>query len=278
MDYPGGNTNPEYRELFTRWYQFGVFCPVFRVHGSSTPREIWFFGNPGDPWYDVQLAMNKLRYRLFPYIYSVAADVARNGYTMMRPLAMDFTKDKTALNIDDQYMFGPALMVSPVTQYQMYSKSLYLPEGSGWYDFWTGIFFRGGMSIQVPAPLDIIPVFAREGSILPLGPEKQYTGEKPSDPLQLLVYTGADGAFVLYEDDGLTYKYEQGEFSLIPFRWIEKEKTLEIGDRSGAFDGMLRQRTIEVHLVSPGHPCGYKQISRPDTTVSYDGKRITLSF
>lgn len=278
VDYPGGNANPEYKELFTRWYQFGVFCPVFRVHGTSTPREIWFFGNPGDPWYDVQLAMNKLRYRLFPYNYSVAADVSRNGYTMMRPLAMDFTNDKTALNIDDQYMFGPALLVSPVTQYQTYSKSLYLPEWSGWYDFWTGIFFKGGMSIQVPAPLDIIPVFARAGAILPLGPQKQYTGEKPSDPLQLMVYTGADGTFVLYEDDGLTYKYEQGEFSLIPFRWNEKGKTLEIGDRSGTFDGMPGQRTIEVHLVSPDHPCGYNQMTRPDTTVTYNGKRMVLSF
>lgn len=278
VGYPGGSANEEYRELFTRWYQFGTFCPVFRVHGTDTPREIWNFGRENTIYYSTQLRFDKLRYRLLPYIYTVASEVNRNDYTMMRPLVMDFTQDRNVWDIDDQFMFGPSMLVNPVTLYGVRSRAIYLPQGYGWYDFWSGIFFQGGQSIQVPAPPESIPLFIKAGSIIPLGPELQYTSEKPADPIRLMIYAGADGRFDLYEDEGVNYHYEHGEYSLIPIAWNEKKSILSIGDRSGNFKGMLRERIFEITLIKPDRLAGYDPLPVPDTTVRYSGEAIRLTL
>jgi alpha-D-xyloside xylohydrolase len=246
----------EWRELNARWFQFGTFCPLLRVHGEQQPREMWTLGGENHPAYQTELKFDRLRYRLLPYIYSVAGEVTQNGGTMMRPLVMDFAQDKAARAVTDEYMFGPSFLVAPVTQYKARSRPLYLPRTDvrGWYDFWTGGWTRGGRTIDAPAPYDSMPLYVRAGSIIPFGPELQYTTEKPADPITLYVYTGADAAFTLYEDDGLTYGYERGQFARIPIRWNEARKTLTIGKREGSFPGMLKERTFEIVLVTKTHP------------------------
>lgn len=275
--YEGGCENEEYRELFVRWYQFGAFCPIFRVHGTSTPREIWRFGEPGDTTYDTQLAFDRLRYRLLPYVYSNAWQVTSAGYTMMRGLAFDFRDDPNVADIDDQYMFGPALMACPVTEHKARSRTVYLPAGTAWYDFWTGERRVGGMSIEADAPLERMPVFVRAGAIVPMGPELQYTGEKPADPLELRVYPGADGSFVLYEDAGDSYDYETGAYSTIPIAWNDKTRTLTVGDRSGGFAGMLPERTVRVVVVGEGHGTAIESASRADRELRYGGSAVAMA-
>jgi alpha-D-xyloside xylohydrolase len=250
----GDSTTPEdfeeWCELNTRWFEFGAFCPVLRVHGEFPYREMWEFGGDSSPAYKAQLRFDRLRYRLLPYINSLAGWVTLNDYTMMRGLAMDFPGDSVAREIKDQYMLGPAFLVNPVTAYRARSREVYLPAGAKWYDFWTGESFGGGQAVTAAAPYDAIPIFVRAGSIVPLGPELQYTAEKPADPISLYVYPGADGEFSLYEDDGLTNAWEKGEFSLIPFHWNDHSKILTIGKRQGSFASMLRGRVFEAFFVS----------------------------
>jgi alpha-D-xyloside xylohydrolase len=269
----------EWRELNTRWFQFGTFCPLTRLHGELKPREPWTFGGDSHPAYQTIVKFDRLRYRLLPYIYSLAGGVTLDAGTMMRPLVMDFQNDTMARGIVDEYMFGPAFLVAPVTTYQARSRGVYLPPASGhWYDFWTGAITAGGRTIDAPAPYDSMPLFIRAGSIIPFGPELQYTGEKPADPITLYVYAGADGAFTLYEDDGLTYGYEKGAFARIPIHWDDAAKTLTIGKREGKFPGMLAKRTFNVVLVTKDKPAGFSFTPKADQTVTYQGKEVKVKF
>ncbi|MGA2052484.1 MAG: TIM-barrel domain-containing protein, partial [Opitutales bacterium] len=225
----------EWRELNVRWFQFGTFSPLLRVHGELQPREMWTLGGDNSPAYLAELKFDRLRYRLLPYLYSLAGAVTQDSYTLMRPLVMDFPRDHDARALTDEYMFGPAFLVAPVTTYQARSRLVYLPAGSGWYDFWSGNLVPGGQSIEAPAPFDSMPLYIRAGSIIPFGPELQYTGEKPADPITLRIYAGADGQFNLYEDDGLTFDYEKGAFTCILIHWNDASQTLTIGRREGSF-------------------------------------------
>lgn len=276
VKYTGGNQNANYRELFTRWYQFGTFCPVFRVHGSSTPREIWFFGDEKDVTYQTQLKFNTLRYRLMPYIYTLNGMVNHEDYTIMRPLVMDFASDKNAWDIKEQFMFGPSILVNPVTHPGVVSRQLYLPKAKGWYDFWTGDFLNGGQTIDAAAPADIMPLYVKAGAIIPFGPELQYAAEKPADPIELRIYTGDNGSFNLYEDENENYSYEKGAYSNIPFYWNEKLQTLTIGDRKGIFPGMLQNRTFNIVFVDRKHGNGVAGSKKFDKTISYSGKKIIV--
>jgi len=270
--------NPEtesYREVFIRWFQWGAFCPIFRVHGTTYAKEPWTFGPEAEK---ILVKYIKLRYRLLPYIYSVAWKVTSEGYTMMRPLVMDFREDPHALEIEDQYMFGPALMVSPVTLPKIPSRRVYLPKTvGGWYDFWTGERIDGGQTIDSPTPLDIMPIHVRAGSIIPMGPAIQYAKEKPMDPLEIRVYQGADGSFIIYEDDGETYGYERKQYSLIRIEWRDEEKSLTIDKRSGKYPGMLKERTFHIVLVKDGHGVGLEE-AEPDQIVRYKGKKLLIKF
>ncbi|HMD59892.1 MAG TPA: TIM-barrel domain-containing protein, partial [Opitutaceae bacterium] len=262
----------EWRELNARWFEFAAFVPMLRVHGQFPYREMWQFGGESSPAFKAELKYDRLRYRLLPYIYSLAGAVTHEDATMMRALVMDFAEDPGARDVRDEYMFGPALLVNPVTEYRARSRSVYLPGTGGWYDFQTGAALNGGRAVEAAAPLDSIPVFVRAGSIVPVGPELQYTGEKPADPLTLYVYAGVDGAFTLYEDDGLTYGYERGAFSRIPIRWNESARTLSIGARAGSFPGMLAERTFDVVMVSPERPVGFSFTpAAADRRVRYRG-------
>jgi alpha-D-xyloside xylohydrolase len=255
----GDPADPKYAELFTRWFQFGAFCPMFRVHGTGKPKEIWRFD---DATQEVMKKYIILRYRLLPYIYSVAWRVTRDGYTMMRALPMDFRADKNALAISDEYMFGPAFLVAPVTEPKATMRKVWLPAGTSWVNFWTGDELDGGREIETPAPLDQMPLFVRAGSIVPLGPSVQYASEKPADPIELRVYPGADGAFTLYEDEGDNYNYERGVFTTIPISWNDKAQMLTIGGRAGEYPGMLKARTFRVVWVAENHGAGIARRKR----------------
>jgi alpha-D-xyloside xylohydrolase len=270
----GNPDDPAYRELFVRWFQFGAFSPVFRVHGTRTnnQNELWAYGADAQK---ILVSYDRLRYRLMPYIYSMAWRVTHNGYTPMRALAMDFRSDPRALNIGDEFMFGPALLVTPVTEAGANTRRMYLPKAT-WYDFWTGRAESGGKMIETAAPLDRIPLFIRAGSIIPMGPDVQYAAEKPADPIELRVYRGADGAFTLYDDENDGYAYEKGVFATIPVTWNESAQTLTIGERSGKFPGMLETRTLHVVFVGNDHGAGIEPTARADKTVSYAGKAITV--
>jgi alpha-D-xyloside xylohydrolase len=262
----------EWRELNTRWFQFGTFCPLFRVHGQFPYREMFNIAPEDHPAYKTMLAYDKLRYRLMPYIYSLAGMVTQNDYTIMRALIMDFGKDKNVLGIGNQFMFGPAIMVNPVTDYKSRSRSVYLPAGTGWYDLKSGKYFEGGQTIQADAPYTEIPIFIKAGSIIPCGPEIQYAAEKPADPIRLFVYTGKDCAFSLYEDENTNYNYEKGNFAWINFEYNEKEKQLKIGKRTGEFNGMLKERTFEIIWINKIKNLGLDFNAKPDEVIKYNGE------
>jgi alpha-D-xyloside xylohydrolase len=269
----------EWRELNTRWFQFGTFCPITRLHGELQPREPWTFGGTTNRACQTMVKFDELRHRLLPYIYSIAGDVTRNAGTFMRPFIMDFPKDIATREIADEYMFGPAFLVAPVTTYQARSRNVYLPQNDGgWYYFWTGAHTGGGQTLDASAPFDSMPLFIRAGAIIPFGPELHYTGEKPADPVTLRVYAGADGAFTLYEDDGVTYGYERGEFTRIPLHWDDATKTLTIGKRDGKFPGTLNQRTFKVVLVTKDKSVGFSFTPNPDKSVRYQGKTVKVKF
>jgi alpha-D-xyloside xylohydrolase len=274
----GQPTDPGYAELFTRWFQYGAFCPMFRVHASTGGNdnyavEIWRF--PAATQTRL-IDFVHLRYHLIPYIYSVSWMVTDEGYTMMRPLMMDFPADSTVHGITDQYMFGPALMACPVTSPGATSRSVYLPTGTAWYDFWTGTSYAGGQTISVSAPIEKMPLFVRAGSILPYGPEIQYAAESV-DPMDIRVYCGADGSFTLYEDENDNYNYESGSYATIPFAWNESAQTLTIGARQGSFPGMLSNRTFRVVWVGAGHGTGIANTGAADETVNYTGSEVVVS-
>lgn len=267
----------EWRELNTRWYQFGAFCPLYRAHGQYPFREVWNLAPEHHPCYQSIVYYTKLRYSLLPYIYSLAGMTYWNDYTIMRPLVMDFASDPQVNDLGDQYMFGPALMVAPVYQYGARTRSMYFPAGAGWYDFYTGSFVEGGQRINVAAPYERIPLYVREGSILPVGPDIQYTDEKPADEITLYVYTGADGSFTLYEDEGVNYQYEQGKCAMIPMAYNEAKKQLTIGDRQGDFPGMLTERTFHIVPVTKEQPQAFGWTVK-QVTVKYDGKQQVVEW
>ena len=292
--------NPQFQELYVRWMQYGLFCPVFRSHGADAPREIWQFGKKGEPVYDAIEKMICLRYRLIPYLYSTAWQVTSNNDSYMRPLFSDFASDKKVWNMTDEFMFGRSILAAPIVDPQYTEEKIirtdamtgwdrqdvrskkddgrsvdwtatktavkYLPKGATWYDFWTNKAYKGGQSVTLETTFDRVPMFVRAGSILPLGPEMQYVGEKAWDNLELRVYPGADGSFVLYEDEGDNYNYEKGMYSVIQFSWNDKKHTLTIGARKGEYPGMLQTRTFTVVW-----PDGTTK------TVNYQGQEINIS-
>jgi alpha-D-xyloside xylohydrolase len=271
----------EWRELNARWFEYSTFTPLLRVHGELRDREMWTLGDAGliprSAAYDAELKFDRLRYALFPYIYSLAGWTTQKNYTMMRPMVMDFAQDRTARELSDEYMFGPALLVAPVTEYQARTRSVYLPAGVGWFDYWTGNAAAAGAD-KANAAFDEIPVFVRAGSIVPYAPAMQYVGEKASDPTTLWVYAGANGSFDLYEDQGTTFDYEKGAFAEIPMRWDESAGVLTLGKRVGRFDGMLQRRTFKVVLVSREHPVGYAADPPAAKTVQYAGDPVRVKM
>ena len=293
--------NPQFQELYVRWMQYGLFCPVFRSHGADAPREIWQFGKKGEPVYDAIEQTIRLRYRLIPYLYSTAWQVTSNNESYLRPLFSDFATDRNVWDMTDEFMFGNSILAAPVLDPQYTQEkviredamtgwdrkdvrgkmddgnsvdwsatktvSKYLPKGALWYDFWTGKQYRGGQRLELSTSLNRVPMFVRAGSILPLGPEMQYTGEKPWDNLEIRLYPGADGTFTLYEDEGDTYNYERGIYSTIPFHWNDRSHTLTIGNRQGQYPGMLTNRKFTVVM-----PNGTSQ------TVNYNGKEVAVQL
>jgi len=268
----------EWRELMTRWHQYGAFVPLFRSHGEFPFREIYNTAPENHPAYKTMVEYNNMRYRLMPYIYSLAGHSWLNDYTIMRGLTMDFSLDTKVFDITDQYMFGPSLMVNPVTEYKARSRKVYLPGAYGWYDMRTGKYYEGGEVIEADAPYDYMPVFVREGSVIPFGPEMQYASEKPADPLILYIYAGSDGTFVLYEDEGDNYNYENGAYTLIPFTWSEADNTLTVGARTGEFEGMLQNRNFRVVKVSADKAVKLDFNRPPDVTINYTGEEITVKL
>jgi alpha-D-xyloside xylohydrolase len=266
----------EWRELSTRWYQYGSFCPLFRVHGQLPHREIYNIAPEGTPAYESILYYDKLRYRLMPYIYSLAGKTYHDNYTIMRGLVMDFAKDPQVKNIGTQFMFGPSILVNPVTDFGATTKDLYLPNTIGWYDFYTGEYYAGGQNIKADAPLTKIPLYVKEGSIIPFGPAIQYTGERAADTLTLYVYTGKDASFTLYEDEGLNYNYEKGAYSNITFNYSEENKVLTVGERMGSFEGMLNSRIINIIWVTKNEKIGFDKDKKPNVTAKYLGKKLLL--
>ncbi|MCU7552099.1 DUF5110 domain-containing protein [Chitinophagaceae bacterium LB-8] len=275
---PNEEALEEWRELNTRWYQFGAFVPLFRVHGQFPYREIYNIAPEGHTAYQSMLYYDKLRYRLMPYIYSLAGSTYHNNYTIMRGLVMDFAKDTAVLNIGDQYMFGPSLLINPVYNYQQRTRELYLPKGQGWYDLYTGKWNQGGQKIKAEAPYERMPVYVKEGSIVPFGPELQYTSEKPADTITLYVYTGKDASFQLYEDQGTTYDYEKGQYSTIPFQYNESTKSLTIGDRKGSYTSMLAKRTFRIVWVTPASAKALDLERKPDQEILYEGKKLSIKM
>lgn len=267
----------EWRELMTRWYQFGAFVPLFRAHGQFPFREIYNIAPEGHPAYTSMLYYNKLRYRLMPYIYTLAGNAYHRGATIMRGLVMDFGKDDAVKNIGDQFMFGSSFLVNPVYSYKQTQRKLYLPSGSDWYDLYNGAHYAGGQTITAEAPYGIMPVYVKAGSIIPTGPELEYTAQRSADPLIVYVYAGSNGAFELYEDEGLNYNYEKGAFSRIPFTYEESGRTLTIGDRSGRFPGMMQTRTMYIQLIHSGKPAGM-DFKTTGKRIVYKGKKLVVQL
>src|SRR5580658_3418309 len=270
----GGDLNdPKFRELFVRWFQFGTFSPIFRVHGTRNPseNELWSYGPENQK---ILTDYDTLRYRLMPYIYSEAWQVTSNHGTLMRPLVMDGREDVEAQNTGDEYLFGPAILVSPISVQGATSRSVYLPQAT-WYDFWTGEKLEGGKRIQADAPLNKLPLFVRAGSIIPMGPKMEWTTEKPADPIELRIYPGADGDFTFYEDENDSYRYEKGAHATIAMHWDDAAKTLTLGAREGSFPEMLPEHTIRLVIVAKGHGVGIGESESAEATV-YKGAKLVV--
>jgi alpha-D-xyloside xylohydrolase len=265
----------EWRELNLRWFEFGAFSPLFRSHGEVVKREIYNISPEGSPMRDAMVGYDKLRYRLMPYIYATASDTWFNDGTIMRGLVMDFERDPKVRDVKDEYLFGHALLVAPVTVYKATSRDVYLPAGADWYDFYTGARTAGGQTLNVEAPATRIPVFVRAGSIVPTGPVTQYVDEHPDAPLTLVVYTGADGRFSLYEDDGTSNGYQRGAYTRIPLSYDDKAGVLTIGARGGSYPGMVANRTFRVKFVTPGVST-MDGLDRFDKQVAYTGAALVV--
>lgn len=298
-DYDDGVEDLGYRELYVRWLQFGAFLPMMRSHGTDTPREVWRFGDPGDRPYETIKRFIEFRYRLLPYIYAVAGHETVDDATMIRHLALDFPDDRAAHDVADQFLFGPNLMVCPVTEPMYYgpdsrplnsvvrdegwrdtaaaeARTVYLPDGVEWFDFWTGRRYEGGQELVADAPLDKLPLYVRAGSILPLGPVVQHSGAASGSSWSVRVYPGANGNFGLYEDGGDGYAYEAGEYAITPMEWDDGSRTLTLRDRDGSFPALPETRTVTLSTVSPGVATGIGKAT-PQAAVTYRGRETTLS-
>jgi len=295
--------NPQFQELYVRWMQYALFCPVFRSHGADAPREIWQFGGKGEPVYDAIERQIRLRYRLIPYLYSTAWQVTSNNDSYMRPLFADFRADRRVWDMTDEFLFGHSILACPIVEPQYTEERIvrtdamtgwnrqdatesslagaidftatktatkYLPKGTVWYDFWTGQRYKGGQEVTFKTTLDRVPMFVRAGSILPLGPEMQYVGEKAWDDLEIRVYPGADGTFTLYEDEGDSYNYERGQFTEIPFTWDDRARRLTIGSRQGSYEGMLATRQFRIVLIGKDTP--------RSQNVTYTGQQVEVKL
>ncbi len=270
----GGNlADPKFRELFVRWFQFGAFSPIFRVHGTRNPdeNELWSYGADAQK---ILVDYDTLRYRLMPYIYSEAWQVTSRHGTLMRPLVMDWRNDVESQNTGDEYMFGPAILVSPVYTEGATSRTVYLPPAT-WYDFWTGEKQDGGRRIEADAPLSKLPLFVRAGSIVSMGPAMEWATEKAADPIELRIYPGADGDFTLYEDENDSYRYEKGAYATIAMHWDDGAKTLTLGAREGSFAGMLAERRFRVVLAGKGNGVGIGEVAA-ETSVVYKGEKLIV--
>ncbi|WP_027085501.1 TIM-barrel domain-containing protein [Cohnella panacarvi] len=287
-DYNDGVQDMGYRELYVRWFQYGAFLPMFRSHGTDTPREIWQFGEPNEPFYETLTFYLRLRYRLLPYIYSLAFRVYRDDYTLMRALPFDFRHDANTYDIKDQYMFGPALLVNPVTVPMYYdvgsepledvekTRTVYLPEGSSWFDFWSHRVYEGGQKIEAEARLEHIPVYVRSGSIIPLGDDVQFADDRSSDRLYIRIYAGQDGSFDYYEDEGDNYGYEEGRFAVSRMHWDEGRRIFTIEEREGSYPGLRTQRELIVLLFESNGTVSPEAPKVKDVT--YAGQTIEVLF
>jgi alpha-D-xyloside xylohydrolase len=269
---PGQYTDVKYHDILTRWFQWGTFNPIFRIHGYQTETEPWKYG---DTVMNNMRSMMNLRYRLMPYIYSEAWQVSKKGSTIMRPMVMDFNNDATAIEQAYQYMFGKSFLVAPVTEPGVTEWNVYLPKSTVWYDFWTGKHFHGGQTAKAAAPQDKIPVFVKGGSIVPMGKFMQFTSEKPMDTLEVRVYTGADGQFTLYSDEGDNYNYEKGKYQVIPFKWNEAQQTLTIDKQQGVYAGALKKYVLNIVWVNEAEGYGIGMSSKSKTVV-YTGEQISV--
>jgi len=266
----------EWKELNLRWFEFGAFSPLFRSHGEFPHREIYELGSSDPALYDALVKWTRLRYRLLPYIYTVGADAALKDGTIMRGLVMDFAGDEKARKLDDQYMFGPSILVAPVTAFGARERGVYLPKGADWYDLNSGAFLRGGQTITAKAPVDQMPLFARAGSIIPTGAQVEYTREQPDGPLVLQVYTGANGHFDLYEDDGTSMGYAKGQSARIALDWDDKAGTLTLGARVGSYAGMAAKRAVSVRCYgAKAKPLDFNENGAVQAT--YTGEKLVIA-
>ena len=274
--FPEGVKDPAFHELYVRWMQFAAFTGMMRSHGTNTPREIFMFGERGYWAFDAQEKMINLRYRLLPYIYSTSWEVTSNGGSLMRALFSDFPEDKKVTDMGDEYMFGKSILVAPVIS-EVKRRSLYLPEGTQWIDFWTGEKQKGGQEISREAPIDIIPLYVKAGSIIPAGPSVQFATEKSWDDLQVRIYPGADGEFTLYEDEDDNYNYEKGKYTTVRMTWSDKDRQLTIHPRQGSYDGMLQNRNFRIVVVDNLKGLGLDNESYT-VNVEYKGKKLNIKL
>jgi alpha-D-xyloside xylohydrolase len=273
MEKPRPTSDPNFQDMYERWFEFAAFCPVFRTHGHREANEMWSYTKV-EP---TLIAFDKLRYRLMPYIYSLAWKVSSDDYTIMRPLVMDWRTDMHVRDTTDQYMFGPSLLVNPVVTEGATHRTVYLPPAEAWYDFWTGASLKGGQEIVADAPHDRLPLYVRAGSILPLGPEIQYTTEKLDAPVDLRIYGGANGDFTLYDDAGDGYGYANGAQTTIALHWDDASGTLTIGARQGTYPGMAQQQRFRLHFVSKNEGVGFED-NAFGKEVTYTGAAIKVSM
>ncbi|MFC5283022.1 TIM-barrel domain-containing protein [Pedobacter alpinus] len=268
----GQYTDEKYHDILTRWFQWGAFNTIFRIHGYQSETEPWKYGEKVE---NNMRKMLDLRYRLMPYIYSEGWQISKNNSTMMRPLVMDFQDDATAIAQPFEYMFGKSFLVAPVTQPGVIETDVYLPKSEGWFDFWTGKSFKGGQKVTTAAPSDKIPLFVKAGSIVPMGKIMQSTAQKLQDTIEVRVYKGADGSFDLYEDEGDNYSYEKGNYTIIPFKWDDKKQSLTIGKLQGSYPNSLKKRVFNVVFVSETTGTGIEE-SEVKKEVVYQSKNITI--
>jgi alpha-D-xyloside xylohydrolase len=267
-------TSASYQELLIRWFQFGAFCPIFRIHGYRSETEMWKYGPEVEK---ILIHYDQLRYRLLPYLYSAAWGVTNRGEIPMKALPFVYPNDLALRDVSDQFMFGDSLLVNPVVQPGATSRNVVLPANSDWVDFWTGQTYRGGQTIVADAPLDRIPILVKQGSIVPLGPIVQSAADA-DDPIEIRIYGGKDADFQLYEDSGDGYSYEHGARTTIHLHWDDRRNTLSIGDRSGTFPGMQLKHTFRLVVVKPRHGVEIDSDSREDRSVTYDGHSIRISL
>ena len=267
-------TSADYHELLIRWFQFGAFCPIFRIHGYQSKTEMWNYGPEVEK---ILTEYDELRYRLMPYIYSSAWGITGRDEVLMKALPFVYPNDPSVREIGDQFLFGDSLLVNPVTKQSATTRNVVLPAGTGWVDFWTGQKYSGGQTIVADAPLDRMPILVKEGSIVPLGPVVQFTAET-EDPLELRVYPGKDANFLLYEDSGDGYAYEEGAKATVHLHWDNRRNSLSIGDRTGSFPGILKKRTMRIVLVRPNHGVGSEPTDADDQTLTYEGQYLKVDL